>query len=205
MKKPSPDDIKKMLAYIKESNDEFMESLNETDPQKIQDAAEAMANFLITQVMSAEASFVLLTATSIEQVLRDLLISKMRKDLSNNIRSSLFDGYGPLGSFSARIDLAFALDIITDNERSNCRVIKDIRNDFAHSTEMKPLNDPGVLKHVRKLKNYRADVEPIFVVLACASDFIMAHNRKHPFLKNIHATLNAWASLKQRPSHGKSR
>jgi DNA-binding MltR family transcriptional regulator len=196
MDKPSPDDIKKMLAYIKDSNAEFIESLNETDPRRIQDAADGMANFLTTTTLISEAFFILLTATSIEQVLRHLLISKMRKDLSNNAQSTLFDGYGPLGSFSARIDLAFALDIISDDERSNCRAIKDIRNDFAHSAEMKPLKDPDVLKHDRKLKNYRADVEPIFVVLACAADFITAHYPKHPFLRNILTTLNAWASVK---------
>lgn len=54
--------------------------------------------------------------------------------LSNNMAERIFDGYGPLSTFSAKIDVAFALDLIDADVHRDLRTIKDIRNCFAHTT-----------------------------------------------------------------------
>jgi hypothetical protein len=45
----------------------------------------------------------------------------------------LFSGAGPLSSFSAKIDLARLLGLMTDPIRSDLHKIREIRNEFAHS------------------------------------------------------------------------
>lgn len=44
----------------------------------------------------------------------------------------LFEGYGPLSSFSARISVAYALGLITKDMRNDLNYIRKIRNHFAH-------------------------------------------------------------------------
>lgn len=39
---------------------------------------------------------------------------------------------GPLGTFSARINACFALGLLTAHERTECHLIRKIRNEFAH-------------------------------------------------------------------------
>jgi len=44
----------------------------------------------------------------------------------------LFNGYGPLSTFAARINLAYALRIIDETLKRDLYYIKEIRNHFAH-------------------------------------------------------------------------
>jgi Domain of unknown function (DUF5076)/Mannitol repressor len=58
----------------------------------------------------------------------------------------LFRGFGPLATFSARIGVAFAVGLLTEEMRSDLKYIKDIRNHFAHhpdetSFDVSPVRD----------------------------------------------------------------
>lgn len=44
----------------------------------------------------------------------------------------LFGGNGPLGTFSAKIDLSRLLGMVTDVIRSDLHILREIRNEFAH-------------------------------------------------------------------------
>jgi hypothetical protein len=52
--------------------------------------------------------------------------------MSNGLAKQVFDN-GPLGTFSAKIDVARALALIDDATRSDLRFIKAPRNLFAHA------------------------------------------------------------------------
>jgi hypothetical protein len=54
-----------------------------------------------------------------------------------NVWKRLFEGAGPLATFSAKIDLARLLGLITDAIRSDLHIIRDIRNEFAHQVAHK--------------------------------------------------------------------
>lgn len=47
----------------------------------------------------------------------------------------LFEEGGALGSFAARIELAFALGMISDAERADLELVREIRDAFAHDDE----------------------------------------------------------------------
>jgi hypothetical protein len=53
--------------------------------------------------------------------------------LNSKVVEELIEGgSAPLGTFSSRIKLAYALGIITELEFGECEIIRRIRNDFAH-------------------------------------------------------------------------
>jgi len=47
--------------------------------------------------------------------------------------NDLFNGFGPLSTFSQRITMAAAVGLINPCDRTELRAIKDIRNHFAHN------------------------------------------------------------------------
>jgi DNA-binding MltR family transcriptional regulator len=54
-------------------------------------------------------------------------------ELSKTERQALFEGTGPLASFSAKIKIANAIGTIGDDARNDLDRIRDVRNAFAHS------------------------------------------------------------------------
>ena len=68
--------------------------------------------------------------------------------------TALFDGYGPLASFVAKIDVASALGILTPERRRDFHVIRSIRNDFAHALEPLTFSNDDVLRKLNRLSTY---------------------------------------------------
>jgi mannitol operon repressor len=68
-------------------------------------------------------------------IIDERLVETLRAFMvSNKAASSLLDGgNAPLGTFSSRIDAAFALALIDAEEHRECHIIRKIRNEFAHS------------------------------------------------------------------------
>jgi hypothetical protein len=79
----------------------------------------------------AHAGAVLAAAADLDIELRKAIESKMRP-LNSDLKSRLFDGYGPLSTLSAKIDLAHALSITTPEIYRELRKIQNLRNKFAH-------------------------------------------------------------------------
>jgi len=98
----------------------------------------------------------LLVSGYIDDFLQDLLLHKMRP-LSNAIKDRLFKGYGPLESFSARIDIAYAFQVVDDKTYENMRAIKDVRNKFAHPTEELNFNSPIIREICKRFSTF--DIE----------------------------------------------
>ncbi len=56
-------------------------------------------------------------------------------------QDNLFDPDRPLGTFSAKINLAYRLGLISDDIEHAMQMIRRIRNEFAHSVEKASLSD----------------------------------------------------------------
>ncbi|ABX51705.1 hypothetical protein [Shewanella baltica] len=79
---------------------------------------------------------VLVAVSMIEDVLGCLLKARLLPSLDKN--DELFDiGYAPFGTFSAKIDLAYRVGCINQHTRQSCHILRKIRNDFAHATNIK--------------------------------------------------------------------
>lgn len=67
----------------------------------------------------------------VEYHLEQLLLARMRS-LSKKRIEYLFEGFGPLAGFAAKIEIAFALNLIGEKARADFIAINWIRNKFAH-------------------------------------------------------------------------
>jgi hypothetical protein len=81
---------------------------------------------------ASDRAAALMWCSVVEDNLREWLVKNMRS-LSPTDQDKLFYGYGPLSSFSARINVSFAFYFIGERTRRNMDHIRAIRNAFAHT------------------------------------------------------------------------
>ncbi|WP_068878670.1 MULTISPECIES: MltR family transcriptional regulator [unclassified Phenylobacterium] len=77
----------------------------------------------------------IVSASMIERALEDALVVRLRQDAT--IIDRMFQVSGPLGSFSSKIDLAYLTGMIGREAHQDLIRIKNVRNRFAHDTEIK--------------------------------------------------------------------
>ena len=88
---------------------------------------------------------------SLEQILQSAM-----PNLSNAQKPRLFEGYGPLASFSSKIEITFALGHIKEEEKRYLHAIREIRNKFAHSPDHQlNFDSPEIIELCEKLPNKR--------------------------------------------------
>jgi DNA-binding MltR family transcriptional regulator len=89
-----------------------------------------------------DCSVVLLATGLIENFLRVSLISIFRADaVSKKMIRTVFEGHGALSTFSAKIEVCAGLGNITEEVRNDLKIVKDVRNSFAHSVSQLHLKD----------------------------------------------------------------
>ena len=95
------------------------------------EAAQKRLDALIEEMNGeSDRAVAIVGAAWVEEALSDAIQSVLQSHSESWKR--LFNGNGPLAIFSARIDLARLLGIVTDAIRSDLHIIRDIRNEFAH-------------------------------------------------------------------------
>lgn len=79
--------------------------------------------------------------------------------LSPALRESIFSGYGPLSSMSAKIDISFALGLFGDHVRIDLHHIRRVRNEFAHHPN-RDFNHPNIAKWCEPLETIERAENP---------------------------------------------
>lgn len=82
------------------------------------------------------------------------LLGSIIKDFLVDVSATneLVDGFNaPLGTFSARTKAAFALGLISAEQHKDINLIRKIRNEFAHSWDVKSLDHQSVCPFVLSL------------------------------------------------------
>jgi DNA-binding MltR family transcriptional regulator len=72
------------------------------------------------------------------------------------MKQRLFDGYGPLSSFSAKIDLSYALQILNKDQYDDLTVIRRIRTQFAHAMPLVNFDSPEIRAHFKSFNTLEA-------------------------------------------------
>jgi len=67
---------------------------------------------------------------------------------------------GPLSTFDARINIAYGFQLISKEHRDDLRLIKDIRNRFAHSPQLIDLQRADIKDLIQKLSIYKTLHDP---------------------------------------------
>ena len=105
---------------------------------------------------SSQAALAIFTSQIVENILEGSLRSELTIS-SKPFDDRLFKNYGPLSTFSAKIDLAHALDIVDEETYNTLRILKSIRNKVAHPADLDTLpnfDSPAIVKECRKLPGY---------------------------------------------------
>jgi hypothetical protein len=106
----------------------------------------------------ADAGDALVMSGLIEDELEKLLLTAGRP-LSNRTAKIIFESMGPLSSFSAKIEIAFMFELIDETVRDDLRIIKGVRNAFAHTARPVHFNSPLIAKQCWKLSNWKENSE----------------------------------------------
>jgi len=80
--------------------------------------------------------------------------------LSNTLKDKLFEGVGPLRTFSAKIDIAYSMGLISAGVRRDLHAMREIRNEFAHSDGILSFNHEAIDKLTPKLSAPNGLTEP---------------------------------------------
>lgn len=96
---------------------------------------------------------ILIGASVLDDVLCDLLKKRLGKSdhAAKQAMEPLFAGMGPLSSFSARIKLAYCLELIAQWEFEDLERIRKIRNKAAHEYTSKTFTDNEVIQITQHL------------------------------------------------------
>jgi DNA-binding MltR family transcriptional regulator len=73
------------------------------------------------------------------------------KESGQTVESRLFEGTGPLATFSAKISIALALGLVGPESLRELHLIRKIRNEFAHNAEPLGFGDSPVSDWCREL------------------------------------------------------
>jgi hypothetical protein len=139
-----------------------------------------------------QPAYVLMYVARLDDALEVALLAKMRPSLSNTTKKRLFDG--PLGNFATKIDLAYGLSIFDDEIYSDLKVIKDIRNIFAHPegplTELSHFSNPRLVEACKKFNGYDSSIHPINLFVNKVAGCILAISNDENDLKVARAVLS---------------
>jgi len=102
----------------------------------------------------SDRGVVLVSASFIEEALESLLRARfsMRHPKSKASLKKLFDDFRPLYSFSAKLEICYAMDLIGEWMYQDLGIVKNLRNRFAHSVEYARFDLPEVVQSTEKLK-----------------------------------------------------
>jgi len=93
---------------------------------------------------------VLVAAAMVNQLLFGALKYNLVR-LSKREEEDLFEGFGPLSTFSAQIKLGFAMGLYGKKLRHDLDTIRTIRNDFAHTIDDIDLTEPEFTPKMQSL------------------------------------------------------
>jgi DNA-binding MltR family transcriptional regulator len=120
---------------------------------------ENLAKSLIASRKNSHTMVVVVGTALLEELLGQAIKGKLRP-ITTKFEERLFDNYGPFSSFSARIDVAYALDILTDDIFAELNKLRRIRNKFAHSGERLSLEEEPILSLFNLLKRDKSKSVP---------------------------------------------
>lgn len=96
------------------------------------EAAKDYGEFQENYAGEPDRSVAILAASYIETVLEVHLVRRL---VSHKRVNRMFEGYGPLATFSAKIDLSYAVGLIPEHITDDLHIVRKVRNEFAHCPE----------------------------------------------------------------------
>ena len=115
----------------------------------LQPFSDELMCFIVDLAEEGERALVIGGAARIDVVLERLLKAVLKPHPGGD--DNLFDPDRPLGSFSAKISLAWRMGLLDAETEKSLQMIRKIRNDFAHAETRISLSDSAVKSRIREL------------------------------------------------------
>jgi DNA-binding MltR family transcriptional regulator len=118
--------------------------------------------FIVHLEIQEDRSAAITAVSMLEGMLSQAL--KYRLILNSRLRDQLFGGYGPLATFSAKIDLGYAVGLYNSDTNYDLHVIRRVRNHFAHSFQPRYFFHDDITKLCKSMRTLEVngwkDLEP---------------------------------------------
>jgi hypothetical protein len=92
----------------------------------------------------------MIAGSMIDDILKGAIKFRMPTKLTADEEDEMFSGTGPLSTFSSRIAMAYALNVIGRKTRHDLLLLKEIRNAFAHTLRHLTFDTPELEKRCRE-------------------------------------------------------
>jgi hypothetical protein len=106
------------------------------------------------------AGVAMVVGAALDQLLEEALTTKL-VHANRETRDKLFGEYGALQTFSAKIDLSFALGVVDRKAYTNLTIIRKVRNCFAHADGFLDFDAPTVRKFFQPTPTKEPSKSPI--------------------------------------------
>lgn len=116
------------------------------------------ADILRILAKQTQAGNALVVAGLVEDELEKLLLAAGRS-LDPDDVNRIFGRMGPLSNFAAKIEIASMFELIDEAVRDDLRIIKSIRNAFAHTTRSVHFETPHIAKQCHKLSSWKEGID----------------------------------------------
>lgn len=133
-----------------------------------------------------------LLASFVENALQRFVQSKLRPSFQSGDYRHLFGFDAPLGTFSAKILIAYAFNWYGPDTRHDLNLIRELRNGFAHSRNSFEFETPAVAAMCRELRapdSPGSFIPPSYIATVEHEKLPEARDKKHPrtrFLSACH-------------------
>jgi hypothetical protein len=117
----------------------------------LKEAFTQLANSIIRSERQGHAAVVMRMTSILEYDLERSIKWEFRS-LNKQMSDRLFGLYRPLSTFAAKIDIAYALEITTDDIHAELNIMRRIRNEFAHTKHSLSLDLDPIKTLFNKLK-----------------------------------------------------
>lgn len=102
--------------------------------------------------LESDRASVILQSAAVETLLEGLLRAKMKDGLTVNLGERIFEGNGPLSTFSSKILIGYGLRFFGPVFKHDLEIIKDLRNGFAHVRLPLSLTQPEIAGMCQNLR-----------------------------------------------------
>ena len=103
-------------------------------------------NYFKLLINESDRGCVLLTTSRLDELLEELHKTHIKSKASpeKKFMKDLFAGYAPLSTLSAKIKLAFGYGLISKEDYLDLELLRDMRNDAAHTVEEFAFRHPDI-------------------------------------------------------------
>lgn len=167
---------------MQEEMEKFLGAVESRIPEPYLGSFSYVAKFFKVLTAESDRGMILAGAAFIDNALSRLIEAYLVELPNSKSQKNFFSFEGPLGTFSNRINMAFALGLIDLATRRDIKIIKDLRNKCAHLADEILIASDSISQPISEL--------------TCLQEFTEVLESKEPF-KNL--------GLSDRVSGAKSR